>query len=55
MTIRNRGQGGTLEGKDSEKNGHVSSVIYYANIFALAFTCGTIQAYFTKDPIDLLN
>ena len=40
--------------KNSER-GHVSAVIYYANIFALAFTCGTIQAYFTKDPIDLLS
>ena len=35
--------------------GHVSCVLYYANIFCLGFTCGTIYAYFTKDPIDLLQ
>ena len=39
----------------TSKRGHVTSVTYYSNIFVLGFACGTLNIYFTKDPIDLLS
>ena len=39
----------------TSNRGHVTCVTYYSNIFILGFACGTLNIYFTKDPINLLS